>query len=126
MEVLKNLPDGNTEDMIGRKLDASLIKLLQENRGQKDAPKQPRGRKINPGGQITSKDLSLPGSDCAGPPGIQQQARSCDDNKCSVCNVLYDNYKGPEWLQCVYCLAWVCGRCTGGVYDGAYSCPDCD
>lgn len=70
-ELLKHLPESNTDE-IGHTLDESLIKLLQENRGYKDAPKQPRGKKIKLGLQITPSDVALPENELPGPSGIQQ------------------------------------------------------
>ncbi|KAJ8027225.1 hypothetical protein HOLleu_32307 [Holothuria leucospilota] len=145
-QVLKNLPGSTTKlregtkerdaDVIGRDFDDSSIQLLKENHGQKDQPKQKCGKKVEPGAQITMESLSSK-DECsvvalgtgAGSSGLQADRSSNmdkDENHCVVCSTGYESYSGPEWLQCVYCLWWVCGRCNGGVYNRSFACPDCD
>ncbi|KAJ8050139.1 Jerky protein-like-like [Holothuria leucospilota] len=137
-EVLKIIPDAvtSTEENVGRILDQSLITLLQQNRGRNDQQKPRRGRKFQPGVAITVADCS-PNLDPSKKIPDQQPSTSgvCnpsevvsddDDNKCANCSEEFDTYTGPEWLQCVYCLKWVCGHCNGGFYDPSFCCSVCN
>ncbi|XP_071959534.1 jerky protein homolog-like [Antedon mediterranea] len=127
-EVLKNLPgaEERDHDEIGRDLDASLVELLMENRGQDKAPKRKRGKKIRPGVQIQKENCPST-SRVGNEPGTEQTITEVyDENKCATCHIDYDTYSGTEWLQCVYCLKWVCGQCNGGEYKPEFSCDECD
>lgn len=115
-EVLKTLPGYTIPDEerndIGRALDDSLVKLLQENRGQGGQPKQKRGRKVQPGVAITVEHCTASRSTSATSPsepgtsrGANADQPAVDENRCTECRVDYSNYGGPEWLQCIYCPA---------------------
>ena len=116
-------------DDIGRALDGSLIKILEDNHGKRDALKSKRGRtiQVTPGKQITENDIvtaandSTSVNDAAGPSGIH----GSNENNCFFCDTDYISYSGPEWLQCIFCLVWVCGNCNGGMYNDNFGCPGC-
>ena len=38
----------------------------------------------------------------------------------------FEGYEGSDWIQCVYCLGWVCGDCNEESTDPLFSCPSCD
>lgn len=119
---------------IGRELDQCLISLLRENRGQGgDFPKRKRGKKIAPGMQISVSDVnvnhSVPNTntDDVNIPSTSGQISSSDSsNECSECSSSFFTYAGPDWIQCIYCLGWVCGICTEGSTDTQYCCPTCN
>ena len=108
---------------VGRDLDDCLKAMLEEHRGQKgDEPKRKRGKKIMPGMQITPDDIPS----TSGSSGTTEKEKKKSDDKCSECSVLFEGYLGADWIQCIYCLGWVCGPCNEGSTDIQYCCPSCD
>ncbi|KAJ8048425.1 hypothetical protein HOLleu_00738 [Holothuria leucospilota] len=117
--VLTILPDSNEgerTEYVGRDLDDCLKSMLEEHRGQKgDEPKRKRGKKIMPGMQITPDDI---------PSTSRTTKKEVITNVQNA--VLFDGYLGADWIQCIYCLGWVCGPCNEGSTDIQYCCTSCD
>ena len=117
-QVLRVIPgDSSQQDAenIGGNLNATIIDMLKEHRGQTEQNKRSRGKKINPGSAIL--------------PEIQQPGPSrhlvYDENKCGICKCEYNGYRGPDWIQCVSCHQWVCGVCNSSSEEPQYICDRC-
>ena len=144
-EPLKYLPDENGSDAatVGRHLDSVLINMLKINRGIGQT-RQGRGSKIVPGKMLTLNDVESSAE--AGPSGWSRgrgrsqggaKARVEDDSSasssssdeedvCARCSAPYSTYRGLDWIQCVTCAQWICGKCNGGSDDPFYECPRCE
>ena len=146
-QPLKYLPDevGSDTANVGRQLDSVLISMLKLNRGLGQTSRRGRGSKIVPGMRVTVDDTeSSAPSAGAGPSGLSRgrrrsQARnrtteledsassssSDEDDECARCSVIYSTYRGLDWMQCVTCGQWICGKCNGGSDDPFYECSLC-
>lgn len=117
-EVLRMLPDINAEDVENDRniLNQSVLQFLQDQRGNSSRTQQPRsrGKKITPGCPVTADNL------CASSESLQT-----NNDKCKICHCNYENYRGPDWIQCVCCTKWICGFCNGRSRDPRYMCEIC-
>lgn len=60
-------------------------------------------------------------------PGPSKENTSNDDGICSVCCCDFKTYRyKKDWICCVTCLRWVCGKCNEGSLDPNYKCPECN
>lgn len=50
---------------------------------------------------------------------------SDEDDTCASCSVSFMKSSGPDWIQCVTCAEWFCGKCNGGSVDPFYECAQC-
>ena len=48
-----------------------------------------------------------------------------EENSCFSCHCEYENYTGPDWLQCTRCHHWICGRCNKRSRDIHFQCEEC-
>ena len=80
---------------------------------------------LRPGKQISAADCTETHTDTSQQDVAGLSRSSHDENACSVCSIQFEGYEGAGWLQCVFCLKWVCGNCNGAEYDPTYGCPNC-
>ena len=136
-EVTKRLPDpGNPS--IGRELDSALIELLKERRGETTTTRPKRGKKVShhePGVDLAAEAFHGHGAAdaAAGPSTSTSAARnpevdSPDENTdiCFQCGTNYRGYTGPDWVQCLNCIQWFCGKCNQATDDPFYVCQGCN
>ena len=104
--VFNRVSSVDDPDQVGRQLDQQLIKLLQENKGI-DNTKPKRGRKVDFGGNLVVAEPFAP----------SQKESEDDDNFCAIYQVNFQNYSGADWVQCISCVQWHCGRCNKATTD---------
>lgn len=57
----------------------------------------------------------------------QRQKRSDISSKCGICLINWKDCKGPiEWIKCVQCQKWICGRCNNDSKDPFFTCERCE
>lgn len=58
---------------------------------------------------------------------IATYSKNGDDNLCYICKCDFEYYiDKKEWIQCVSCSKWVCGRCNKGSKKRQYECERCE
>ena len=138
-QVLKRLP-GN-ENIVDNSttlqlLNDSVLDVLKENRGWgENNQKRNRGKKVEYG-----RNLAIDQDDMEPPTGdtelnsvigekiimdedISADEEDEDEDKCFKCNYKFRGYKGPDWVQCISCFKWFCGKCY--TYCGDFKCNKC-
>jgi hypothetical protein len=100
---------------IRRDLDASLIDLLKDRKGENKVIKKPRGKKIPAGQQIAFSD-----DDDENPVG--EDGGEVDET-CKICRITFGKTRNLDWTQCLQCNKWICGNCAP--YDPTFICSVC-
>lgn len=118
-EVLKRLPQ--PREVLGNNvsiLNAAVEDLLKENRGwgTENKPKIKRGKKVVPGSNIAESAVDMDEE-------VAEDDEDEDEDSCTQCKVTFGNYRGPDWVACITCSAWFCGKCYD--YDIYFLCPQC-
>ena len=120
------------KENVGRDLDATLIGMLRDMRGENSNSRKPRGAKVPAGRPILPRNVAASSNDgatCSGYGDMKSDTSdsgSCsDDDECGICGASFASYQGPDWVQCTSCKRWTCGKCNWGTDDIFFVCSKC-
>jgi len=140
---LKQHREAQKAEDLGRNIDATFVRMLKDMRGQ-TTKRKPRGPKVPAGRPVRLQDIAgtfstssvladqLPStSGAAADINSEDSSTSTDsensseDDLCGLCGHGFQTYRGKDWIQCIMCSLWICGKCNGGSKKKYFKCSNC-